>query len=69
MDVCVCAPYESDRRRPAQQMSAEAPYIVLAEETGGRRPYLAQFVECLAGTVEAGVSRRALHRVDQQAGV
>jgi hypothetical protein len=44
------------------------PYIVLAGETGGCRPYLAQFVERLAGKAEAGISQQALDRVGQQAG-
>jgi hypothetical protein len=44
------------------------PYIVLAEETGGRRPYLAQFVERLAAKAEAGISRLALDRVGQRLG-
>jgi len=39
------------------------PYIVLAEETGARRPYLAQFVERLAGIAEAGIARQGLDRV------
>ncbi|HMD48530.1 MAG TPA: pyridoxal-dependent decarboxylase [Bryobacteraceae bacterium] len=39
------------------------PYIVLAEESGARRPYLAQFVERLAGSAEAGIAKQALGRV------
>jgi glutamate/tyrosine decarboxylase-like PLP-dependent enzyme len=42
------------------------PYIVLAEETGGHRPYLAQFMERLAAKAEARISKIALDRVSQQ---
>ena len=44
------------------------PYIVLAEETGGQRSYLGQFVERLAAKAEAGISRLAEHRIGQRAG-
>lgn len=43
-----------------------SPYIVLAEETGGHRPYLAQFTERLAVKAEAGISQMARDRVGQR---
>lgn len=38
------------------------PYIVLAEETGARRPYLAQFVERLASSAQTGIAKQAFDR-------